>query len=224
MKFLELISEIHPEKHLNDLDSEITGVSCDSRLVKPGDLFVTWQGARADGMTFVEEALKRGAAGLCLDKAIFPAFKVPCVLVKDSRKALAQIACRFYGNPASRLKVIGVTGTNGKTTVAFMIASILEAAGLNPGLLGTIHYRIGHRLIPSERTTPESLYLQRYFKEMLDEGSQAAVMEVSSHALAQGRVRQIQFYGGVFTNLSQDHLDYHRDLEDYFIAKAMLFD
>jgi len=224
MKFTELISDIKPEKCINNLDSEITGVSCDSRLVKSGDLFVTWQGSRADGMTFVQEALKRGAAGLCLDKDIFPSMKVPCVLVKDSRKALAQIACRFYANPTGRLKVIGITGTNGKTTVAFMIESILAAAGLSPGLLGTIHYKIGHRVIPSERTTPESLYLQRYFKEMLDEGCQTAVMEVSSHALAQGRVRQIQFHGGVFTNLSQDHLDYHRDLEDYFLAKAMLFD
>lgn len=224
MKLSRLIRDIEYLGISQSTDVEISGISYDSRLVKEGDLFLVWRGVQCDGKDFIEQAIQRGARALCIEGALPQGVRqIPCIVVKNARFALADFSKTFYGDPSRILKVIGVTGTNGKTTVSFLIQSILEKAGYRPGLLGTIYYKTGDRLIPSERTTPESLQIQNYLKQMVEAGSCAAVIEVSSHALHQGRTRGIDFRASVFTNLSQDHLDYHPDLEQYFLAKSLLF-
>ncbi len=223
MKLNQLIQGLEILKTSGDSNISISGLAYDSRKVKPGDIFVTWQGTHNDGLVFVDEALNRGAKVLCVEEEGAHSGKVPYILVKNARHFLADAANLFYQNPSQQLKMIGVTGTNGKTTVGFLIEAILRDQGLRPGLLGTIHYKIGDRLIPSERTTPESLDIQKFLREMIERGCQSCVMEVSSHALDQDRVRGVDFDGAVFTNLTQDHLDYHHDLENYFHAKSLLF-
>lgn len=225
MKLSELFSNIEVLKMSPkiNMDLNITGIAYDSRMVRNGDLFVTWKGTHSDGMLFVEEALGRGAAALCLEKGEDLKWKVPTWVVQDARQVLSHLARNFYHDPSQYLKVIGITGTNGKTSVGFLTQAIFNEAGRHPGLLGTVHYEIGNRRIPSERTTPESLQLQAYLREMLDDGCKICVIEVSSHALDQKRVQGINFEIGIFTNLSQDHLDYHQNLEQYFWVKAILF-
>lgn len=223
MKLIQLIQGLEISKSSGDLETSISGVSYDSRSVKDGDLFVTWKGIRNDGLHFVDEALSRGASAFCVEDESAHFGQTPWLLVKDARVFLGSVAKVFYRHPSQDLKVVGVTGTNGKTTVSFLVEKIFQDAGLKPGLLGTIHYKMAGRVIPSHRTTPESLDVQRFLREMLDMGCKSAVMEVSSHALDQGRVRDVDFDAALFTNLTQDHLDYHKDLESYFQAKSSLF-
>ncbi|MBN1268680.1 MAG: UDP-N-acetylmuramoyl-L-alanyl-D-glutamate--2,6-diaminopimelate ligase, partial [Kiritimatiellae bacterium] len=195
---------------------DIKGISYDSRQVRPGHLFVALHGKRHEGIQFIDEAIQRGAVAVVSELETWPRRDVCHVRVEDARRALAEIACAFSGEPSSRLEVIGITGTNGKTTSAFMCRAILQAAGRTPGLIGTVRYEIGERLIPAGRTTPEAPELQAMMDQMLQAGCQSVVMEVSSHALDQKRVWGIDFDVGVFTNLTQDHLDYHETMENYF--------
>ncbi len=203
----------------------IAGVAAHSKQVRPGDLFVAMPGAERDGYEFIEEAVSRGAAAVVAERlpAQLPR-ACPCVVVRDTREALAMIAEKFYGHPTKRLKLLGVTGTNGKTTITYLLKAILQAAGERAGLLGTIVYQIGQRTVPSTNTTPGPLELQRYFAQMVAEGIEWCAMEVSSHALAQGRVARLHFAAGIFANLGSDHLDYHKTIEAYAAAKRKLFD
>ncbi len=211
--------------HFRDVD--IHGVVCDSRNVKPGFLFVAIPGTKENGAAYVSDAVARGAAAVVVETAppVEPGRhpKWPVFVVKDSRAALADLAARFYQEPTERLNVIGVTGTNGKTTTSFLVRSILEVAAQKPGLIGTIEYALGNRAIASPMTTPPADELQRMFWEMANSGCRSAVMEVSSHSLAQQRVRAIRFAAGIFTNLTRDHLDYHKTHEEYLAAKGLLF-
>jgi UDP-N-acetylmuramoyl-L-alanyl-D-glutamate--2,6-diaminopimelate ligase len=205
------------------LDRSVTGIAYDSRQVRPGMLFVAVPGEHHDGLLFADDAVKRGAQVIVSQHGGFTGRDVTHIHVADARRALAEIAVAFYRDPAARLQVVGVTGTNGKTTITFMLKSILAAAGRKPGLLGTVHYEVGARVIPASRTTPEASDIQAFFDQMLQAGCRSAVMEVSSHALAQNRVLGIDFDAAVFTNLTRDHLDYHLTMERYFEAKQALF-
>ena len=203
-------------------DAEIRGVTCDSRQVSGGMLFVAVSGTREDGAAYVDEAIRRGAGAIVAEKEI-PGCPVPVVVVPDARAALADAAALFYGHPSTKLNVVGITGTNGKTTVSYLLRSIFEASGQKAGLLGTIQHSVGSRLLPSDNTTPGADTLQRYFNEMVGAGCKAAAMEVSSHALSQDRVRGIRFAASIFTNLTRDHLDYHPTFQAYREAKGRLF-
>jgi UDP-N-acetylmuramoyl-L-alanyl-D-glutamate--2,6-diaminopimelate ligase len=200
----------------------ITSIAYDSRRVRPGSLFVALRGEKSDGHDFIDQAVNAGATAVVVEKPDGPP-RATSVVVEDSRAALADLAAAFYKNPARHLKMTGVTGTNGKTTFTFLLKHICEAAIMPSGLIGTVRYEIGERILPATRTTPESLDLQEMFSQIRDAGCRAAVMEVSSHALAQERVRGIEFDVAVFTNLTQDHLDYHGTMEKYFGAKSLLF-
>jgi UDP-N-acetylmuramoyl-L-alanyl-D-glutamate--2,6-diaminopimelate ligase len=211
----ELIGEGAPEV-------EISGLAYDNRSVTPGTLFFCVPGFKVDGHDFAPDAVKRGAAALVCQRPLD--LGVPEILVDDVRAAMAEIAARFHGDPTATLHVVGITGTNGKTTTAFLTRSILEHSGERTGLLGTVASVVGGRTEPVERTTPEAIDLQATFARMLDSGDGACVMEVSSHALDLRRVDGIHFAARVFTNLTQDHLDFHPTMEHYFAAKRMLFD
>jgi UDP-N-acetylmuramoyl-L-alanyl-D-glutamate--2,6-diaminopimelate ligase len=205
-------------------DLEINALSYDSRRVKPGTLFFAIQGEKADGHQFISQALERGAAAVISEREAPAQFGSRWIQVPRIRRALSEAGHSFYQHPDARLKLVGITGTNGKTTTAFLIDSIFRAAAIPSGLFGTIEYRLGGRTVPAGNTTPESLDLLTYFDELLKGGAQAAVMEVSSHALAQERVWGFRFAAAVFTNLTLDHLDYHRDFDRYFAAKRRLFE
>ena len=202
-------------------DREIADVAFDSRAVGPGALFFCVRGSTADGHDFAPAVVEAGAVALVVERELDVA--VPQLVVPDSRAAMAPIAARFFGDPSAELRMIGVTGTNGKTTTAFLVRSILEQAGIRTGLLGTVKQVVGGAVEPVERTTPEAIDLQRTFRRMLDAGDRACVMEVSSHALELGRAAAIHFDVAAFTNLTQDHLDFHPSMEDYFAAKRLLF-
>jgi UDP-N-acetylmuramoyl-L-alanyl-D-glutamate--2,6-diaminopimelate ligase len=204
-------------------EAEIRAVTCDSRLVQAGSLFVAVPGHKADGAVFVDDAIRRGAGAVVAERPI-PGCPVPVLLVPDARAALADLAVRFHRDPTSRLNVVGVTGTNGKTTTTYLLRSIFEAAGEKVGVLGTIAHSIGARILPSDNTTPGADTLQRYFAEMSAAACKTAVMEVSSHALDQDRVRGVRFAAGIVTNLTRDHMDYHPTVEHYRDAKGRLFE
>jgi UDP-N-acetylmuramoyl-L-alanyl-D-glutamate--2,6-diaminopimelate ligase len=204
-------------------DCEITSVCYDSRKVSPGALFVAIKGEATDGHRFIPEAIKRGASAIITQQKTDTDTTIPQLVVPDTRAALAIISHEFYNQPSSKLKVIGITGTNGKTTTACLIRSILEAAGNKVGQLGTISYSIGSREIPAPITTPESCDIAYYLSEMLSSGLNYAVMEASSHSLVQKRVHGINFVSGVFTNLGRDHMDYHKNTDEYRKAKSILF-
>lgn len=205
------------------LHGEIAGVTHDSRQVRPGFLFVALRGERYAGNDFAGDAARRGAVAIVSEDNNWTRRDIPHLRVADARLALADIACAFYGEPSRRLILAGITGTNGKTTTAFMLRNLLQAAGRKPGLIGTVRYEIGDRLIPASRTTPEAPDIQAMLDQMAQAGCQSCVMEVSSHGLAQQRVQGVDFDVGVFTNLTQDHLDFHRTMEEYFTAKTRLF-
>lgn len=205
------------------LDTPVSGICYDSRQAEKGSLFVCVQGNRADGHDFIEDAVSRGAVAVVAQTRIPSGLAAGFVRVRDSRAALAAISANFYDHPASRLDLIGITGTNGKTTTSLLVESILRSAGFNPGVVGTLAYKWAGKQIQAPMTTPESLDLQRLLYSMLQDGVSHVVMEVSSHALALGRVAGCQFRTGVFTNLSQDHLDFHSTMEEYFAAKKLLF-
>jgi UDP-N-acetylmuramoyl-L-alanyl-D-glutamate--2,6-diaminopimelate ligase len=207
-------------------DAQVKGITADSRAVKEGFVFVAVKGAAADGHRFISEAAKRGARVIIAQD---PEVKTPesqtpfLVQVKDTRLALARLAAEFYGHPSNRMKVTGITGTNGKTTVAYLIEALVKEAGFSVGAIGTVDYRFKDTVIPSKNTTPGPVELQSLLAKMLESGVNYAVMEVSSHALAQERVEGIEFHSAIFTNITQDHLDYHHTREEYFQAKSKLF-
>ncbi len=202
----------------------VAAVVFDSRRVQRGSIFVALRGLKADGAAFAAHAIERGALAVIAEVPRPSGFHQPWLVVSDARLALALLADAFYGHPSHRMPVIGVTGTNGKTTTAYLIASMLDAAGQSAGLLGTVSYRIGGEEREASRTTPEAPDVQQLLGEMLDRGCRSAVMEVSSHALALRRVDGMRFAAGVFTNLTRDHLDFHADMESYFLAKRRLFE
>lgn len=204
--------------------TEISGLACDSRAVRPGHLFFALPGEKTDGGLFIEDAVRRGAVAVVAGKNARAPRDLASVQVDCVRTSMADLAAEFHGHPSHKLRVVGVTGTNGKTTTVFMIRDILRAAGIPSGLIGTIHYEFGERQISAARTTPESLDLQRMFFEALQSGCQAMAMEVSSQGLVAERLRGTRFAAAVFTNLSVDHLDFHKTMEAYFGAKKRLFD
>jgi UDP-N-acetylmuramoyl-L-alanyl-D-glutamate--2,6-diaminopimelate ligase len=206
-------------------DPGVSGVEYDSRLVKPGCVFVAMRGESSDGNRFIDQAIRAGAVAVVTDSATQkPRPNVGWALVPHGRRALARVSANFYKKPAERLAITGITGTNGKSTTAFLVESILTAAGRKSALIGTIEYRVAGKILPAPHTTPEALELSRIFSEALRQGATEAVMEVSSHALAQERVYGVPFDVAVFTNLTRDHLDYHQTMEEYFAAKHTLFE
>jgi UDP-N-acetylmuramoyl-L-alanyl-D-glutamate--2,6-diaminopimelate ligase len=211
------------EETQGNLDQNVTGLAYDSRQAGAGQVFFAVPGEKSDGHDFIAAAVRQGAAAVVFSRrGEWP--RAPAVVrVKDTRRALALWAAHFFAYPSAKLTLVGITGTNGKTTLSYLVESILRAAGLEPGVIGTISYRYRDNETPSHHTTPESLDLQSMFAEMLRAGVKSVAMEVSSHALAQDRVRALAFDVGVFTNLSRDHLDYHRDMDDYYSAKSRLF-
>ena len=223
MRLRELIRQTEVEESAGNLEQEINGLSYDSRQISPGNMFFAVPGEKSDGHDFIADTVRRGASAFVYSKKGAWPRSVASVRVKDVRRAMGLAAATFYDRPSRRLKLVGVTGTNGKTTLTYLLESILKAAALVPGVIGTINYRFKDRVVPSHHTTPESLDLQRMLTEMAGAGVRSVAMEVSSHALAQERVRGLEFDVGVFTNLSRDHLDYHRDMDEYFAAKSRLF-
>jgi UDP-N-acetylmuramoyl-L-alanyl-D-glutamate--2,6-diaminopimelate ligase len=223
MKLTELLAGVETEPVASSRAKvDVTGVTSDSREVKPGWLFVAVPGTKVDGAQFVHDAVKAGAVAVVAEKPL-GGVQVPVFQVPSARKALALIAGNFYGNPARELLLLGVTGTNGKTTTAWLVESICTAGMSQVGLIGTIEVRWpGERRAPTH-TTPDAVQLHRTLREMVDAGVDTVVMEVSSHALAQDRVHGLTFRAAGFTNLSRDHLDYHKDMESYFQAKRRLF-
>jgi UDP-N-acetylmuramoyl-L-alanyl-D-glutamate--2,6-diaminopimelate ligase len=210
---------ITTNEHTEDL--LIHNLQVDSRLVTEGDLFICLPGATVDGHDFAAQAVAQGAIAIVVQRRLD--LPVPQLLVKDVRYALAVIACHFFDYPSQKLKVIGVTGTNGKTTITYLLDRILQDAGFRTGVMGTIGIRIGDEWIEAKNTTQDILELQRSFAKMVEQNTDYALIEVSSHALDMGRVRGVQFRSGIFTNLTQDHLDYHHTMENYHAAKRLLF-
>lgn len=223
MQLEELVRRLASPSVNGSLDKQVTSICYDSRRADSGSLFVAIRGERVDGHDFIAEAVDRGAVGVVCQKEV-ASHRVASVVVDDSRAALARLAATFYGEPSRKLRMIGVTGTNGKTTTTFLIKHLLQRANQKTGLIGTVSYEIGERVLPAYRTTPESLELQELLSQCVDAGCAGVVMEVSSHALAQNRASEIDFDVAVFTNLTQDHLDFHHGMKDYFEAKARLFE
>jgi len=229
MRLDELLEAIPESRVLTNDESrlpEIHHVVADSRQVEPGSLFVAVRGQRSNGHAYLQEAVERGALAVVIEESAGkPVLKkgISVIQVRDSRVALARLAERFYRYPASHLRVVGVTGTNGKTTVTYLIRSIVQAAGWRTGLLGTVTYDLAGETMPSTHTTPESHVLQRLLARLVEKGAGYVVMEVSSHALTLNRVDGCEFDVAVFTNLTQDHLDFHQTMEGYFESKRKLF-
>jgi UDP-N-acetylmuramoyl-L-alanyl-D-glutamate--2,6-diaminopimelate ligase len=230
MQLSELLKFIPTVKVVGNSETEIRGIAYDSRVVGAGNLFVAIRGLTIDGHRFVINAIDSGAAGIVVEEDDFVDDDyiiqrgVAKIVVRNSRQSLALFADAFFGFPTKKLRLIGVTGTNGKTTTTYLIKSILEATGEIVGLIGTIDYKIGQESVPAERTTPESLELCELFSEMVAKGVTTIVMEVSSHALALDRVYGFDYDVAVFTNLTLDHLDFHKTFDEYFRAKKILFD
>ena len=202
----------------------VSGIAYDSRAVTPGQVFVALKGQHADGTSFARQAIDRGAAAVVSEQAAPEGVRVPWAIVEDARLALAVLAAAFYRDPSREMQVIGITGTNGKTTTAYLVAAIFDAAGIRCGILGTVGYRIGDQVREATRTTPEAPEVQALLREMVGQQCGACAMEVSSHALSLRRVDGITFAAGIFTNLTRDHLDFHADMDDYFRAKRRLFE
>jgi UDP-N-acetylmuramoyl-L-alanyl-D-glutamate--2,6-diaminopimelate ligase len=222
MTLSDLIGPLDVVELTGDLHCPVTGVTDDSRSVKPGHLFVAVKGERVDGHKFLAQAVSAGASAVIVEGPAASGV-VPTVRVRDSRRALGIVASRFHRDPSSALTMIGVTGTNGKTTTTYLCKALLEHAGRRVGLIGTVAYQVGNETIPAAHTTPGAVELQSLLRHMLDAGMDTVVMEASSHALALDRVVGCEFDTGVFTNLTQDHLDFHRDMDEYFRAKLRLF-
>lgn len=232
MLLKKLIENINIKPLSGGLDLEISHINYDSRRIEAGDLFVAMKGHSLDGHEFMGDAIQKGAVAVLSELPTDAVMRklsgrqnqMPVLLqVKDSRKALSQLAATFYGHPFRTMNLIGITGTNGKTTTSYLLESILMAAGRNPGVIGTINRRIAHLCFKSSVTTPESLDLMKILREMADQSATDVIMEVSSHALDQGRVADCPFRVALFTNISRDHLDYHHSMDDYFRAKSLLF-
>ena len=223
MQLNELLGAGEVEQTQGDLDQLVTGLAYDSREVKPGHVFFAVRGGRRDGHDFAAAALERGAAAVVIEREIALSREATWVRVSNVRHAMGRWAALFYGYPSRRLMLAGVTGTNGKTTVTYLLESIFRAAGLASGVIGTVNYRYLDRAFPALHTTPESLELQAFLAQMAQAGVQGVAMEVSSHALELERVRGIDFDVAIFTNLTRDHLDFHGDMEHYFLSKSRLF-
>ena len=205
-------------------ESKVQNIRYDNRKIEQGDAFVCVKGFKVDGHSFIGDAIKKGARVLIVQEEVSVQEDITIIKVRDTRKALAIMSSNYFGNPKDKLKIIGITGTNGKTTSAFIIKSILEKAGFMTGLIGTIANYIGNKKVDAVRTTPESYELHELFKNMVDAGVEYCVMEVSSHSLELDRVYGIQFEEGIFTNLTRDHLDFHKTFENYYNAKFKLFE
>ncbi len=223
MKIVDLLAGLNYELVSGEENIEINNPNYDSRKVKTGDVFFAISGFSVDGHSFIPKAIENGARVIVVEKDVEFTPGITYIKVENGRKALAIASCNFYDNPSKKMKLIGITGTNGKTTSAFMLKGILEAAGYKVGLIGTIANYIGSEELHAERTTPESLELQELFNKMVEAGVDYCVMEVSSHSLELYRVYGVEFAEGIFTNLTQDHLDFHKTFENYFKAKARLF-
>ncbi len=206
------------------LDAPVTAIAYDSRQVTPGSVFVALRGVNTDGAKFAPQAIAAGAIAIVAESERPVDVTIPWFRTTSDRAALAALAATFYENPSEELLLVGITGTNGKTTTSYILTSIFEAAGVTCGRIGTVGYRINERELDAPRTTPEAADLQRMLREMLVEGCGACVMEVSSHALSLHRVDGLRFAAGIFTNLTRDHLDFHGDMETYFTAKRRLFE
>jgi UDP-N-acetylmuramoyl-L-alanyl-D-glutamate--2,6-diaminopimelate ligase len=224
MKLGELLRGVPTLEAGADAAAEITSLAYDSRRVERGTLFFAIQGEKADGHNFVASALERGAVAIVSERPAPAELASRWVQVPRIRRALSDVGREFFGKPDFRLLLVGITGTNGKTTTAFLLESILRAAGMPAGLFGTIEYRLGERTVSAVNTTPESLDLLSYFAELVNTGARVAVLEASSHALAQERLWGFRFSAAVFTNLTRDHLDFHKDFDHYFEAKRRLFE
>ena len=205
-------------------DPAIASIAYDSRAVAPGALFVALRGLQADGSAFAGQAISKGAVAVVAEAEPPPGCPVPWATVADGRLALARLASQFFGHPSRLMRVVGITGTNGKTTTSYLVQAAIEAAGVRCGLMGTVQYRIGADVRDAARTTPEAPDVQQMLRDMVDAGCGACAMEVSSHALALKRVDGTRFAAAVFTNLTRDHLDYHEDMDRYFAAKRRLFE
>ena len=203
---------------------EVFGVSHDSRRVSPGDLYVAIRGEHFDGLKFVQDALKRGAVAVLAADSPSPASETPWLVCPNPRAVMGHLASRVYDHPDREVVLAGVTGTNGKSTVAILLARVLSAAGLRSGEIGTLGYRFEDCEYAGDRTTPEAPDLYRIMRQMRQAGAEAISMEVSSHALAQGRVLGAEYDLAIFTNLTRDHFDFHKDFETYFEAKSRLFE
>jgi UDP-N-acetylmuramoyl-L-alanyl-D-glutamate--2,6-diaminopimelate ligase len=221
VRLSDLFAGVEGRRPAGAADVDITALTYRSDEAGPGALFFCVPGFVRDGHHFAPDAVTRGAAALCVERELD--LPVPQVVVPSVRAAMGLVAATFFGHPSARLLTVGITGTNGKTTSAFLAAHLLDRAGLRAGLMGTVERRIGGQHLPAGRTTPEALDIQRDFARMVEAGDKAAVMEVSSHALDLGRARGLRFRAVAFTNLTQDHLDYHKTLEEYFAAKTRLF-
>jgi UDP-N-acetylmuramoyl-L-alanyl-D-glutamate--2,6-diaminopimelate ligase len=221
MHLERVIAALAPADVLRRAPVEIGDLAYDARLAGPGSLYFCVPGSRADGHDFAPEAVANGAVALVVERPL--ELDVPQVVVPDARRAMAPVADEFFGHPTAELQIAAVTGTNGKTTTAFLLYSIFAAASRRPGLLGTIESRVGGERRPAVRTTPEAIDLQRAFREMLDAGDRSCAMEATSHGSELGRLDRVRFAALVFTNLSQDHLDFHETMERYFEAKRRLF-
>ena len=205
-------------------ESKVQNIRYDNRKIEQGDAFVCVKGFKVDGHSFIGDVIKKGAKTLIVQEDVSVQEDITIIKVRDTRKALAIMSSNYFGNPKDKLKIIGITGTNGKTTSAFIIKSILEKAGFMTGLIGTIANYIGNKKVDAVRTTPESYELHELFKNMVDAGVEYCVMEVSSHSLELDRVYGVQFEEGIFTNLTRDHLDFHKTFENYYNAKFKLFE
>src|ERR1700730_7014077 len=222
MQLKTLLAATPVRQTIGTLDRPVENIAYDSRRVQRNTLFVALRGEKADGHQFIGQAISKGASVIVAEREEKDP-RVACLVVEDTRTALADFSATFYGHPSRKLKLAAVTGTNGKTTTTFLIKHICESAGLRCGLIGTVRYEVGERLLPAIRTTPESLDLQELLAQIAGAGCRAAAMEVSSHALAQDRTRGLEWDVAVFTNLTQDHLDFHGTMKNYFESKAKLF-
>ena len=223
MRLSELLVAMDVRETKGAGDPEVRGIAYHSQRVREGDVFVAVKGAASDGHHFIHEAVKRGASAVIAEKRPAEPTVVPIVVTADTRKALAQISAEFFGHPSREITLVGITGTNGKTTTSFLLESIFKEAGKKVGVIGTINYRFGHEKLTAPTTTPQSYDLQQLLRTMVEKGIEYGVMEVSSHALDQERVAACHFDVGVFTNLSPEHLDYHEDMQQYFAAKKRFF-
>ena len=223
MKYTQLSNHITGANIIALSDAEVIGIAYDSREVKPGFVFVAMEGTITDGHHFVRKAVENGAVGIIAEREVVLPEGIGCILVNDGRKAMGEASAALYDFPTRKLKLIGVTGTSGKTTTTHLIHSIISASGHKAGLIGTIDAKIGKESISTKHTTPESVDLQEMFAQMVDAGVYACAIEVSSHGLFQGRVIGCEFNCGVFTNIARDHLDFHKTTEAYLDAKLMLF-
>ncbi|WP_221252478.1 UDP-N-acetylmuramoyl-L-alanyl-D-glutamate--2,6-diaminopimelate ligase [Desulfuromonas versatilis] len=224
MKVSTFLQKLSPLRIEGPPEAEISGLFYDSRSVFPGGAFFALRGAAVDGHRFIGDAVARGARVVVLEETHPVPQDVTMVLVENSRRAMALFAQEFFGDPTRGIPVVGVTGTNGKTTVTYLVESILKVAGMHPAVLGTVNYRFGERQLPAMHTTPESVDLLRTLAEFRAQGADALVMEASSHALEQQRTAGVRFEVGVFTNLTPEHLDYHGEMEAYFASKRKLFE